>query len=480
MFEYVFWCVAGALFGTIVGVIPMAGATIGLLMVFSFADQFLANPYLGVVFMTALIAATGTSDSFTSILTGIPGSNTSAASIIDGYPMAKNGQGGRAIGIAILDSTVNGLFWGALAFGLMPFYSGVILYFGIPEFAAFMALSLAAVGFITTRNVWLSVASLALGLFVGMIGQDPATGAHRYTFGWDYLAAGVQIIPVIAGLFAAPALWDGLTKRSNRVQPVTDYWQQVFQGFKDVWTYRRDVARGGVIGFVTGLLPGVGGSVGDLIAYGATVAKHPNEKFGNGNPRGLLGCEGANNAQKPASLIPTLLFGIPAAPFAVMMMAICLTLGLELGSPHLLQDDVFVKSMALAFMVSTILTFFVCLFTAKIIVWVLRTPYWIYAIGIGSVCVWSAWQYSGTVNDLYILAICSVIGVASVKIGLSRPAILIAYILGPKLENYTQQMMMLYTWPEVFSRPLFSFLIFSAVALIGWSMLRKNKGIDYS
>ena len=125
--EYILWCVLGTVYGIVIGVVPMAGATTGLLTVFGLAPFFLGDPYLGIVFMTSLIAATSTADSFTSILTGIPGANTTAASIIDGYPMAQQGQAGRAIGIALMDSTVNGLFWGAVAFGLMPFYSKMVM-----------------------------------------------------------------------------------------------------------------------------------------------------------------------------------------------------------------------------------------------------------------------------------------------------------------------------------------------------------------
>jgi TctA family transporter len=314
--EYVIWTVLGTLYGMIIGIVPMAGATTGLLTVFALSDQFLANPYLGIVFLTSLVAASSTGDSFTSILTGIPGSNTTAASVIDGYQMAKNGQAGRALGAAILDSTINGVLWGLIAFALMPFYAKLILVFGIPEFAAFMILALACVGFITSKNVWLSLLAIALGCFLGLVGQDPATAIPRFTGGWQYLEAGIQIIPLIAGLFGIPEVMSGFSKTAIKPAPITNYWSQLFQGFKDCITYWRDMLRGGVIGFFTGLLPGIGGTIGDIMAYGATVAKYPNETFGNGNVRGLLGCEGANNAQKAASLVPTVLFGIPAAPLA--------------------------------------------------------------------------------------------------------------------------------------------------------------------
>lgn len=478
--EYVLWCLLGTVYGIVIGVIPMAGATTGLLTVFGLAPFFLSDPYLGIVFMTSLIAATSTADSFTSILTGIPGANTTAASIIDGYPMAKRGEAGRAIGIALMDSTVNGLFWGAVAFGLMPFYSKLVLAFGIPEFMAFMILSLACVGFVASRNPVLSVLSIALGIFIGLIGQDPGTGAHRLTFGWEYLAAGVNMIPLIAGLFAVPELVNGFRNPHRQIMPITDYWPQLQQGFRDCWQHRSDMMRGGVIGFVTGLLPGIGGTIGDIMAYGATVARHKTEKFGNGNIKGLLGCEGANNAQKPASLVPTVLFGIPGAPFAAIMMAVCMYFGLELGTPELLEDSDFVWSLGASFLAATALCFVICIFTTRWIVRILELPYWFYAGVIMTVIVWSCLQYSGTWNDIYILAICSVLGLVCHRFKFSRPAILVAYILAEKLENYSQQALTLYSWSDLLGRPVFTVLIFVSVLVISWSLLRSNRGIDYT
>jgi TctA family transporter len=477
--EYVIWCLLGTTYGMLIGIIPMAGATTGLLTVFALSDQFLGNPYLGIVFLTSLIAASSTGDSFTSILTGIPGSNTTAASVIDGYQMAKNGEAARAIGVAILDSTINGVIWGLFAFALMPFYAKLILVFGIPEFAAFMILALACVGFITSKNVWLSLLAIALGCFLGLIGQNPATGVARFTGGWQYLEAGIQIIPVIAGLFGLPEVIDGFRKTSTKPVPITNYWEQLFQGFRDCFTYWRDMLRGGVIGFLTGLLPGIGGTIGDIMAYGATVAKHPNEKFGNGNVRGLLGCEVANNAQKAASLVPTILFGIPAAPFAAVMMAICVYFGIELGSPQLLNDDKFFWSIGGAFIAATILGFFIAIFTTKLVVKILEIPYWIYAVLIISVIVWSCLEYTGTINDLYILILCSILGVACKYFKISRPAVMVAFILVERLENYSQQALRLYSLPELFTRPIFTILILAAVSLFAYSMLRPNRGLAY-
>lgn len=463
----------------IVGIVPMAGATTGLLTVFALSSYFLANPYLGIVFLTSLVASSSTGDSYTSILTGIPGSNTTAASIIDGYQMAKNGEAARAIGIAVLDSTINGVIWGIIAFALMPLYAKLILVFGIPEFLAFMIMALACVGFVRSKSAVKSLLAIAIGLWIGLIGQNPSTGAYRFTFGWDYLAAGVQMIPLVAGLFGLPEIIDGFKNPNSRPVAVNNYWQQLRQGFKDCIVNWRDMMRGGFIGFITGMLPGVGGTIGDITAYGATVAKHPNEKFGNGNPKGLLGCEGANNAQKASSLIPTVLFGIPGAPFAAVLMAISVYFGMELGSPQLLKDDAFFWALGGAFIASTLLAFIISIFTTRLVVKLLEIPYWIYATLIMGVIAWSCLEYTGTINDVYILAICSVLGVACKHFEISRPAILIAYILVDKIENYFQQTMSLYSVNDLLTRPVFALLMLASVGIVWYSMSKRNTGLDY-
>lgn len=477
--DYILWCLLGTFYGMIIGIMPMAGATTGLLTVFGLSSYFLADPYIGIVFLTSLIAASSTGDSFTSILTGIPGSNTTAASIIDGYQMAQQGQAARAIGIAIMDSTVNGVLWGLIAFALMPFYSKLVLVFGIPEFMAFMLMALACVGFITSKNVILSLVAIGLGCFLGMVGQAPSTGIERYTFGWEYLGAGIQLVPLIAGLFGIPEVVEGFFKKGNRPAPITNYWQQLFQGFRDCTAHWREVLRGGFIGFFTGLLPGIGGTIGDIMAYGATVAKHPNEKFGNGNIKGLLGCEGANNAQKASSLVPTVLFGIPGAPFAAIMMAICMYFGMELGSPQVLKDDTFFWSLGGAFVASTILAFFLAMFTTRIVVKLLEIPYWIYAVIILSIIVWSCMEYTGTINDLYILILCSILGLICKYTKISRPAVMVAFVLVEKLENYIQQTQALYTVNELLTRPIFVTLIATAIGILLYSIFRSNRGLAY-
>jgi putative tricarboxylic transport membrane protein len=502
MLEYLFWAMAGTLYGMLVGIIPIAGVTTALITVFSMGTYFMADPYLGLVFLTAIVASCASADSYTSILTGIPGASTTAACVIDGYPMAKKGQAARAMGIAIADSTFNGVVYAILAFALLPYYGEIIVLFGRPEFLGFMMMALACVGFVASKNVYTSILAIVFGLFVGMIGQD-VVGNPRYAFGWEYLENGVGMIVLLSGLFGIPELLDGFKKGVKTAAPPIgdDYFKQLFQGFGDARRNWRDMVRGGFIGFVTGLLPGVGGAVGDFLAYGATKAAHkePQEvPFGEGNPVGLLGCEGANNAQKVSSMIPACLFAIPAAPFAAMVMAICMYFGMEIGQPTLLQDDNFTNSLLMGYIFGTIGVALLSVILYKWIIKILEVPYWIYATIIIGIIIWANMQYTGGWEDFALLMILSAIGVVLKHFNVSRPAVLVAYVVAFKIDEYFWGTLQIYgykqwkeglaafadiRWTELFSpfeHPIFLICIVISVILFINGILRKDRGIDYT
>ncbi len=502
MFDYVLWAMLGTLYGMLVGIIPIAGVTTALITVFSMGSYFMADPYVGLVFLTAIVASCASADSYTSILTGIPGASTTAACVIDGYPMAKKGQAARAMGIAIADSTFNGVLYAVLAFMLLPYYGKIIVLFGRPEFLGFMMMALACVGFVASKSVFASIVAIVFGLFLGFIGQD-SVGNARFAFGWEYLENGVGMIVLLSGLFGIPELLDGFRQGKTAAPPgaFNNYWQQLFQGFNDVRTHWRDMMRGGFIGFVTGLLPGVGGAVGDFLAYGATKAAHKEEQeipFGEGNPIGLLGCEGANNAQKVSSMIPAVLFAIPAAPFAAMVMAICMYFGMEIGRPSLLTDTNFTTSIAFGYIFGTIGVALLSIFLYKWIIKILEVPYWIYATVIIGVIVYANMQYTGGWEDLALLGVLSAIGCVLKYFKISRPAILVAYVVAFKIDEYFVATLQLYgykqwkpgwesmvdfRWFELFNiynHPLFLLSLVISLGIIINSIVRKDRGLDYT
>ena len=471
---------SGTLYGLIIGLIPSAGATTGLVALFGFISYFGFDPYLGVIFCMAVVAASTTGDTYSGILLGIPGANSAAATMVDGYPLAKQGKATYALTSAITTSTVNGLLWGTLTFALLPWYVKLIMYFGIPELWGFIILSLACVGFVSNKYWVRSLIAIAIGLVLGLVGVDPVTNDNRYTLGWNYLADGIQLMPFVAGLFAFPEILDGWTKgKSTAVIGKEAHGKQTWQGIKEVWRCKWDALRGGAIGAFVGFLPGIGGAMGDWMAYGSTVATHPTEKFGKGNIRGVIGPEGANNAQKATSMIPTVLFGIPGASFAAVLMALFMYLGFELGTPDLAYDIQFFDSLTFGFMWATVIVGVLCVAFNKYIAKITYVPYIYYFPLLVAFIVWACVQYTGGIEDYIILALCTLLGIVAKKYKFSRPAMLMAFILASKVETLTIQLTTLYNLQSLLQRPIFLTLMFFVFCLFIYGVLRKNK-LEYA
>ena len=467
--------IAGLLYGMFIGIVPSIGATTGLITLYGVMPFFLGDPYLGVIFLMAVIAASTTGDSFTSILLGIPGANSAAATMVDGFPLAKQGRASYAISAAVTTSTVNGLLWGALVFLFFPYYGNLLLVLGIPELWGFTVLALATVGFISTSNVVRSIIAIIIGIVIGMVGVDPTTNAERFTFGWFYLQDGIQLMPVVAGLFAIPELLNGFKQRQATTTVVK---QEVLEGMKVVWQNRWLALRGGCIGAFIGILPGLGGAVSDWMAYGSAVASNPNEKFGNGNIKGVIGPEGSNNAQKATSMVPTVLFGIPGAPFAAVLMGLLMYLGIELGTPDLILDTRFFYSMSFGFLAATVIVAVISLLCVNYICKITAVPYKYYFPLLLCIIVWSCMQYTGGWEDFVILLLFSLLGFLMKQYKYSRPAMLMAFILADKIENLTIQLTSLYTLETLISRPIFVGIIIAVIGIFIYSVKRKN-GVNY-
>jgi TctA family transporter len=464
--------IAGVLYGMFIGIVPSIGATTGLITLYGVMPFFLGDPYLGVIFLMAVIAASTTGDSFTSILLGIPGANSAAATMVDGFPLAKQGRASYAISAAVTTSTVNGLLWGALVFLFFPYYGNLLLILGIPELWGFTVLALATVGFISTSNVIRSIIAIIIGIVIGMVGVDPTTNAERFTFGWFYLQDGIQLMPVVAGLFAIPELLNGFKQRQATTTVVK---QEVLEGMKAVWQNRWLALKGGCIGAFIGLLPGLGGAVSDWMAYGSAVASNPNEKFGNGNIKGVIGPEGSNNAQKATSMVPTVLFGIPGAPFAAVLMGLLMYLGIELGTPDLVEDTQFFYSMSFGFLAATVIVAIISLLGVNYICKITAVPYKYYFPLLLGIITWACMQYTGGWEDLAMLIIFSILGLGMKRYKYSRPAMLMAFILADKIENLTIQLTTLYTLETLITRPIFIGIMIAVIGIFIYSLKRKNK-----
>jgi TctA family transporter len=473
----------GTLYGLVIGIIPIAGATVGLISLFPFLEYFVStDPYLGVIFISALVASSTTGDSFSAVLLGIPGASSCAATMVDGYPLAKQGRATYALSAALTTSTVNGLLWGSAVFLLLPWYARIVMILGIPELWAFLLLAFVTIIFVATRHWGRSLLALALGVFAGLVGTD-ANNDPRFTFGWDYLIEGISVISVASGLFAVPELLAGL-KEANRAtaserKDVRDHARQVWEGVRVSFREWKLALRGGAIGAVVGVLPGLGAGISDWMAYGAAKAANPREAFGDGNIKGVIGPEGSNNANKASAFIPTVLFGIPGAPFAAIVMALCMYMGFEMGTLQLAADGRFFASLSYGFILGTLATYVACMLLIKHISRITYVPYKYYFPILLAVVIWASMEYTGGWEDLAMLAIFSAVGMLCKRYKVSRPTLLIGFILADRIYNLSYQTFMIYGFDTLATRPLF-LAIMCAAGLVLFLGVRSKNRLDFA
>ena len=472
---------AGIAYGFLVGLIPVAGATTGLIAVYSFVGLF-SDPYHLVVFTTAVVVTSSIGDSFCSIVMNIPGAGGAAATMIDGFPMARRGEAARALSAAISTSWVNGLIWGLLVFLFLPWYTQIVLYFGTIEMFAFLIFAMTCVIFISSKYYIRGLIALIAGFLVGHIGMDPDTAATRWTMGWDYLGDGVQLIPVMAGVLAFPELLAAYYMKSEHVYlDNARIKQQLVQGIKDSWQYKWDGARGGFIGGFIGLIPGIGGNIADWFAYSQTAAMagKDGDKIGNGNVRGVIGCEGANNAQKATSYVPTILFGIPGAPFEVIVMGLLMYVGLELGTPSVLADEQFFDALLSSYLWSIVIILPIAYAFIRYAVKITNIPFQWYFWPILASLVWSSVQYTGLWEDYAMFAMCALVGIGLKYFKFSRVSFLIGFILSARIENSYTQFTGLYDWSDLFTNWIPAMFIALSVGAAYWGLFKNKARIDF-
>jgi TctA family transporter len=481
LLQYGPWMVLGTLYGFLFGIIPIAGAGTALLTIYSFIGYFKGDPYSLTVFTTAIVVAASIGDLFASVVMNIPGGGGSAATMVDGYPMARRGEAARAMSASVFSAVTQGTFWGILTIVFLPYYAKVVLAFGIPEMLAFLTLALTCVCFLN-NDYWVrGILGLVIGVFLGLVGTDPLTNEQRFTGGWFYLADGLQFAPIMAGLLALPEIIEAVWFKSDYLKSVNNNWEQIKQGFNDFWINKWLSFRSGLIGGIIGMLPGIGGPIVDWLAYGQTVATNKNETipFGEGNVKGVIGPEGATLAQKATAYVPTVLFGVPAAPFEAVVMSLLAYVGLDLGSRRVLTDELFFHSLSFGFMASMFLTFFISIWFIKYATLITRVPFRYWAAPLIALIAWSCSQYTGGWEDYAVLAIAASFGILFKYLKISRIGIIVGFVMSARLEAVSHQFFSLYGITDILTRPISLSLILIAIAVIIYGIFFNRTKLNY-
>ena len=460
----------GVLLGLVVGVIPGLGGIVGLSLLIPFLYGLDAVSALAM--LVGLLAVIPTSDTFTSVLMGIPGSTASQATVLDGFPLAKKGEAARALGAAFSASLFGGLFGAVILTFFVFIAKPVILFFTSAELFMLAVLGVSMVGVLSGHSLWKGVASCGLGMAIGSIGGAPATGEWRMTFGINYLDDGIPLVVIGLGIFALPEVVD-LLRRSGAIAEGAALGKGWLHGLKDMYHYRWLCLRCAGIGTLVGAIPGLGGSVVDWIAYGHVVqVSKDKSQFGKGDIRGVLAPESANNAKEGGGLIPTLLFGIPGSGSMAVFIGGLTLIGLEPG-PRLLTAQLsttYTIVWTLAF--ANVLGAGLCLLLASPIARLTTIGYKLLAPFMLMVISFAAFQATRDLMDFVFLLVIGLLGVGLKRFGWSRPAMLIGFVLADQIETYLYQAIQFYEW-RFLLRP--GVLIIGAIILVSVYFGARNK-----
>ena len=448
----------GVAIGFVVGILPGLGGAVTLALMLPFT--FGMDPTQAFAFLLGANAVTATTGDITSVLFGVPGEGISAATIVDGHPMAKNGEAGRALGAALMSSLVGAIF-GALMLAIaIPIIRPLVLLIASPEFFMLAILGITFVAALSGGNMFKGLTIGGFGLGLAMIGLDPIQGIPRYTlepllgqkeslFLWD----GINFVAITVGLFAIPEIIDLGVKGTGIAERASDKLGGVTEGVKDTFRHWALVLRCSALGTYIGILPGLGGGPAQWMAYAHAVqSAEDKSRFGKGAVEGVLGPGAANNSKEGGSLIPTIAFGIPGSLSMAVLLGAFIIQGLVPG-PNMLDPNLPVRPDAAALgefvptgleltfsfvwvlIISNIITVAVAfLFLGQLariteIRGALIIPFILLLVYLGGFTV------ANRPQDLALVIIFGVLGWLMVKYDWPRPPMLLGLVLGRLAEN---------------------------------------------
>ncbi|MPZ88897.1 MAG: hypothetical protein GEU81_12655 [Nitriliruptorales bacterium] len=462
----------GIAIGFVVGILPGLGGSVTLALMLPFTYDM--EPVQAFAFLLGMWVVTATTGDITSVLFGVPGEATAAATVFDGYPMTKRGEAGRAVAAALFSSAL-GAVLGAVFLALaVPVMRPIVLAFGPPEFFILTLLGLTFVVSLSGRNVLKGFLMAAFGMVIALVGIDPQAGVPRYAFGQLYLWDGIDLVAMVVGLFGGAEVLQLMLSKSAiaKNKGLDNPYAGIRQGIRESFTHFPVVVRSSAIGIGIGIIPGMGGSVSQFIAYGNAqqMSKHP-EEFGKGSIEGIIAAGANNNAKDSGSLIPTIAFGIPGSVGTAVLLGAFLIQGLNPG-PEMLTTSVNVTfSMVWITVLSNIVAVSVSLLLLRQLVkltfipgtWLV--PFLLVLLGIG------AYTASNSFLDIFVMLAAAVIGVACIHWDWPRVPFLLAVVLGGLAERYLFLSYSLHGWSWLAEPTVIGMLVVMAL-VAGWPYYR--------
>jgi len=461
------YCFIGVFIGTLVGVLPGIGpvSAMSLLLPVTLSG----TPESGIIMMAGIYYGSMYGGSTTSILVNIPGEAASVVTCIDGHEMAKQGRAGPALGIAALGSFAAGTFAIVALMLVAPALARVAIAFGPPEYFSLMVLGLTILSFLSQGSMAKSLLMATFGIVLGLIGIDQITAQPRMTFDRLELLDGIGLVPIVMGLFGVAEILFNLEQELRR-EVMQARIGSLWPSLADWTTSKWAVLRGTVLGFFLGILPGGGAVIASFASYALEkkISATP-ERFGKGAIEGVAGPEAANNAAAGGAFIPLMTLGIPPNVVMALLLGAFIIHGLQPGPLMMTQrPDLFWGIVASMYIGNAML---LVLNMPMIGMWVqvLKLPYRILFPLILMFCIVGVFASGNAAFDVFVMVVFGVLGYLMRKFGYEPAPLVLAFVLGPMLENNLRKSLILSQgdFTVFLERPISAVcLLLAAVALL--------------
>lgn len=424
----------GIALGFVVGILPGIGSPGAMAIMLPFI--FAMKPLEAFAFLLGMYAVTATTGDITSILFGVPGEAVSAATILDGHPMAKHGEAGRALGAALMSSLVGAIIGAFTLAAAIPIVTPVVLAFKSPEFLALALLGIAFLAALSGENKLKGILAGGVGLVVAMVGLDPQENIERYTFGLVGLWEGVGLVAAVVGLFAIPEIVDLWVKGTSIAEIQVGRLGGVWQGVKDTFLHLGVTVRCSMIGTFFGLVPGISAALSQWVSYGHAVQSASDKsRFGKGDVRGVLGPGAANNSGIGAAMIPTVAFGVPGSATTAILLGAFLIQGLQPGPKMLTENLGLIFSMVWLIVVSNIITVTVCLLFLNQLARITQIRGALLIPALLALVFFGGYADTNSYLAMAITVIFGMVGLIMVHQGWPRPPMVLGLVLGRLIER---------------------------------------------
>ncbi|PYG26698.1 tripartite tricarboxylate transporter permease [Pelagimonas varians] len=430
--------VVGTILGIILGAMPGIGSTVAVAIVLPFTLTMSQAP--AIILLLAVYAGSVYGGSIAAILINTPGTPQSAATCLDGYPMAQRGEAGLALGWATVASVIGGLVSAVVLIFAAPQLAAFALEFGPIETFALILLGMTCIVSVSTGSVVKGLMAGMIGIFLSTVGGDPILGEMRFTFGNWQLFAGFNLLAVVIGVFALSEVFMRASTKQSTVSELVSFNGIVLPSLS-MWKGRfKNLAKSVAIGNVIGVLPGTGAATAAFVSYAEGRRSSPNgDGFGKGEPDGIVASEAANNAVTGGALVPTMALGIPGDAITAVMLATLTLHGITPG-PKLVEDNpVLIATIFSGFFVINLLLLPLGMLLSRVAAPILRVREAFMMTAIVILCAVGIYFVRGNVFDLLVMGGAGFIGFLLRRQGFPMAPLVIGMVLGPTLELTLRQ-----------------------------------------